>query len=72
METYLSQEKLTLNGVREHMKSTLDRFLPGSWKRGSVQQKIPFKKHTLIPFFGGGKWLLLFPRSYSFEVVHSS
>ena len=52
MGTYLSQEKLTLNGVREHMKSTLDRFLPGSWKRGSVQQKIPFKKQTLIPFFG--------------------
>ena len=52
MGTYLSQEKLTLNGVREHMKPTLDRFLPGSWKRGSVQQKIPFKKQTLIPFRG--------------------
>ena len=46
MGTYISQEELTLRGVREHMKSTLDRFLPGSWKKGSVQQKIPFKKQT--------------------------
>ena len=52
METYLSQEELTLRGVREHKKSTLDRFLPGSGKRESVQQKIPSKKQTLIPFWG--------------------
>ena len=52
METYLSQEELTLRGVREHKKSTLDRFLPGSWRRGSLQQKIPFKKQTVIRFVG--------------------